>query len=143
MKELYELMEIKHNLSTSHHPQTDGPTKRVNQEVKQYLRLFNYRMDDLAEWLTLAEFCYNKNCISSSTGNFPFFITKGREVNTGLDPTPKAQTPETPEEFAVRMKGIREETQATLKGAADDMKQFYDWKHLHEEYDVGIGFGRM
>ena len=40
MKELNDILGIRTKLSTAYHPQTDGQTERVNQEVEQYLRLF-------------------------------------------------------------------------------------------------------
>jgi len=40
MRELNEMLGIKSKLSTAFHPQTDGQTERVNQELKQYLRMF-------------------------------------------------------------------------------------------------------
>ena len=39
-KELNRMLGIKTKLSTAFHPQTDGQTERMNQEVKQYLRFF-------------------------------------------------------------------------------------------------------
>jgi len=46
-KELYRLLGIKLASSTAWHPQTDGQTERVNQELDQYLWLFvNKRQDD-------------------------------------------------------------------------------------------------
>ena len=36
-KELNRMLEIKTKLSTAFHPQTDGQTKRMNQELEQYL----------------------------------------------------------------------------------------------------------
>jgi len=39
-RELYRLLGIKLVSSTAWHPQTDGQTERVNQELDQYLRLF-------------------------------------------------------------------------------------------------------
>jgi len=51
MKELYRLLGIEAATSTAYHPQTDGQTERVNQELEQYLRLFiGERQDD---WYTL------------------------------------------------------------------------------------------
>jgi len=38
-RELYQLLGIKLASSTAWHPQTDGQTERVNQELDQYLRL--------------------------------------------------------------------------------------------------------
>jgi hypothetical protein len=47
MRELYRLLGIKIAASTAYHPQTDGQTERVNQEIEQYLRTFvNHRQDD-------------------------------------------------------------------------------------------------
>ena len=39
-KELDRILEIKMRLSKSYHPQTDGQTERMNQELEQYLRFF-------------------------------------------------------------------------------------------------------
>ena len=36
-KELNRMLEIRTKLSTAFHPQTDGQTKRMNQELEQYL----------------------------------------------------------------------------------------------------------
>jgi transposase InsO family protein len=78
MRELYKLLQVEGNLSTAYHPQMDGQTERVNWEVKKYLRTFiNYRQDDWADWLPLAEFAYN-NAIHEATGQTPFFLNKGR-----------------------------------------------------------------
>jgi len=40
MKELYRLLGIEAATSTTYHPQTDGQTERVNQELEQYLWIF-------------------------------------------------------------------------------------------------------
>jgi Integrase core domain len=40
MKELNKLLGITTKLSTAYHPQTDGQTERMNQEIEQYLCLF-------------------------------------------------------------------------------------------------------
>ena len=49
-KELDRILEIKMRLSMSYHPQTDGQTERMNQELEQYLRFFiNHRQKDWPE----------------------------------------------------------------------------------------------
>ena len=40
MKELYQLLGIEAASSTAYHPQTDGQTEWVNQELEQYLCIF-------------------------------------------------------------------------------------------------------
>jgi len=40
MKELNHLLEIQIKLSMAYHPQTNGQTERINQELEQYLRVF-------------------------------------------------------------------------------------------------------
>ena len=60
MKELNRLLGIKTATSMAYHPQTDGQTKRVNQEIEQYLRLFvDHHQSDWMNWLPMAEFAYN------------------------------------------------------------------------------------
>ena len=39
-QELYQLLRIKLAATMAHHPQGDGQTERVNQELEQYLQLF-------------------------------------------------------------------------------------------------------
>ena len=56
-KELYCLLGIKLASFTAWHPQTNGQTEHVNQELDQYLQLFvNERQDDWYDLLSLAEF---------------------------------------------------------------------------------------
>ena len=40
MKELNRMLGIETKLSTAFHPQTDGQTERMNQELEQYLQMF-------------------------------------------------------------------------------------------------------
>ena len=40
MKELNCILEIKTKLSIAFYPQTDDQTKRMNQELEQYLQMF-------------------------------------------------------------------------------------------------------
>lgn len=68
MRELSGMLGISIAASTAYHPQSDGQTERVNQEVEQFLRLYvNHLQDDWEEWLPIAEFAYNNRIHSSST----------------------------------------------------------------------------
>src|SRR6201996_4867352 len=71
-RELYRLLGVKLAATTAYHPQGDGQTERVNQELEQFLRLFiNQRQDNWEDLLACAEFQYN-NYIHSATQNVPF-----------------------------------------------------------------------
>src|SRR5258705_5208186 len=70
--ELAALLGVKLTPSTSYHPQTDGQTECMNQEIEAYLRVFmSHQQDDWADWLLLAEFAYN-NKVHTATRRTPF-----------------------------------------------------------------------
>jgi hypothetical protein len=61
-------------LSMAYHPQMDGQTEWLNQELEQYLWLYvNHMQTDGADWLPVTEFAYN-NREHSATGFSPFFL---------------------------------------------------------------------
>jgi transposase InsO family protein len=87
IKELYAMLDIKGNPSTAYHPQTDGQTERINQEVEIYLRFYlNYQQDNWSQQLPLAEFAYNDHQ-HSSTGHSPFTLTNGTNPYKGFELT--------------------------------------------------------
>lgn len=64
-------LDIKVNLSTAYHPQTDGQTERLNQTLEIYLRHYvNYYQDNWSQLLPSASFCYNTTP-HSATGKTP------------------------------------------------------------------------
>jgi len=85
-QELYQLLGIKLAATTAYHPQGDGQTERVNQELEQYLRLFtNQRQDNWVGLLPFTEFQYN-NQVHSSTQHPPFLLDTGRVPRMGFEP---------------------------------------------------------
>jgi hypothetical protein len=127
MRDLLKLLGIKSNASTAYHPQTDGQTERVNQDVEQYLRVFtNFLQDDWADWLSLAEFSYNDK-VHSTTGFSPFYTTLGFHPRKGTEPRLAVPT-EAADDFAKRMQLVREEAAASMRVAQETMKGFYDAK---------------
>jgi transposase InsO family protein len=124
--ELYRLLGIKVASSTAYHPQTDGQTERVNQEMEQFLRLFtSERQDDWDELLPLGEFAYN-NHVHSSTQQTPFMVDTGRHPRMGFEPRqPQSKVPEV-REFASKISKGVEEAKAALAKAKDDYAKYYD-----------------
>jgi len=77
---LIQLLQVKLNLSTAFHPESDGQTERVNQTLEQYLISYcSYPQDDWVSLLPFAEHAYNTS-MSESTKASPF------EINYGCSP---------------------------------------------------------
>ena len=125
-RELYRLLDIKLAATTAFHPQGDGQTERVNQELEQYLRLFvNERQDNWVDLLPLAEFQYN-NHVHSSTQHPPFLLDAGRLPRMGFEPDRLASRLESVNEFTDRMASTLEEAKAALSKSKDDMARYYN-----------------
>jgi RNase H-like domain found in reverse transcriptase/Integrase zinc binding domain/Reverse transcriptase (RNA-dependent DNA polymerase) len=59
-QELLKLLNIKSNLTTAYHPQSDGATKRVNQEIKVYLSIYcTSHPEDWLHSLSTLEFTHS------------------------------------------------------------------------------------
>jgi len=74
---LFNALGSKLNLSTAHHPQTDGQSERSHQSIEQILRAYVTPLhDDWSTWLPIAEYAYNTH-VHASTHQTPFFATHG------------------------------------------------------------------
>ena len=84
MRELNRILGIKSKILIVFHSQTDGQMERVNQELKQYLRMFiNHRQEQWPDWLEIAEFAYN-NKVYLSTKTLPFKTNYGQDPRIGF-----------------------------------------------------------
>jgi hypothetical protein len=122
MKELYGLLEIEGNPSTVYHPQTDGQTERVNQEVEKYLQMFvRHQQDDWADWLLLVEFSYN-NMVNEATGFTPFYLNHRRHPWVlSSDPVAPPSTPAGA--YLDMIKKVAAKAEVSLAKAKESMKK--------------------
>jgi transposase InsO family protein len=121
-QELWKKLDIKSSLSTAFHPQTDGETERVNQEIEQYLQIFcNYQQDNWADLLPFAEFAHNIRS-HSATKRSPFEVWYGYQPEF-IPPLHFATTLPALEERLQTLEQLRQEVAASLKVAADIMRQ--------------------
>lgn len=76
-KEFLKLLGTRLNMSTTHHPQSDGQTARLNRCLETYLRcmIHNTPMKWL-QWLHLAEWWYN-SCFHHNIKTSPFEVLYG------------------------------------------------------------------
>jgi len=124
-KELNRMLGIRTKLSTVFHPQTDGQTEWMNQELEQYLQFFiEYRQKDWLEWLAAAKFAVN-NKVHTATKVLPFMANYGKEMRMGEDIRRKGKV-ESATEFVERMKRVHEEAEAALKKTQEEMKKYAD-----------------
>jgi len=124
-KELNRMLGIKTKLLTAFHPQTDGQTERMNQELEQYLQFFiEHRQKDWLKWLAMAEFAVN-NKIHTATKVSPFMANYGKELRMGGDIRKKGKV-ENATKFVERMKKVHEEAEAALKKTQEEMKRYAD-----------------
>ena len=122
-KELNRMLGIETRLSTAFHPQTDGQTEQMNQELKQYLRFFvEHRQKDWPEWLVLAEFAVN-NKVHTAIKVSSFMANYGKEVRMGGDIRKKGKV-ESATEFVERIKKVHEKAEAALKKTQEEMKRY-------------------
>ena len=78
MKEFTKVLGTRRQLLTAYHPQTDGQTERINQEIETFLQYYvNYQKDNWIDQLATAEFQYNdkKHAVTRRT---PFELNFGR-----------------------------------------------------------------
>ena len=81
-QELTQLLNYDITLSTACHPQMDGETERVNQELETYLRLFaTNKPEAWSNLLPMAEFTHN-SATHSVTQQTPFSLMMGYEPCT-------------------------------------------------------------
>jgi len=137
MRELNGILGIQSKLLMTFHPQTDGQTERINQELEQYLRMFiDYRQKQWPEWLGTAEFAYN-NKVHSSTRTLSFKANYRQDPRMGFEGRKKGKYAGA-EKFIEKMKKIQEEAKVALGKAQVDMKKYADKKRSDtEEYKVG------
>jgi Chromo (CHRromatin Organisation MOdifier) domain len=82
-------LNIKQNISTAYHPQTDGQSERANARLEQYLCIYgNAEQDDWVTLLPMAQYVHN-SWINMSTGYTPFelLISHTPTMNVSTDVT--------------------------------------------------------
>ena len=96
----------------------------------------NYRQNNWAEWLAMAEFAFN-NKVHVATKMLLFQINYGRELRMGFDIRKKEKNEKT-EEFVREMKERHKEARVALVRSQEEIKRQADRnKKEAQEYRVG------
>ena len=124
-KELNRILGIETRLLMAFHPQTDGQTEQMNQELEQYLRFFvDHRQKNWPEQLVSVEFVVS-NKVHMATKVSSFIANYRREIIMGGD-IRKREKVESATEFVERIKKVHEEAGAALKKVQEDIKRQAD-----------------
>ncbi|KAI0996566.1 hypothetical protein K3495_g11617 [Podosphaera aphanis] len=139
--ELCRLTGVKQRLSTAFHPQTDGATERMNQEVLGYLRAFiTYAQFDWKDLLPCAMLAINNRTVSS-LGMSPFFAEHGYNIEPIqlVNPKEKSSAPEKrAQNFVKRIHEAEILAQASMASAQQRMEEYANRKRSEAEiFKVG------
>jgi len=136
IRELNKMLGIESKMSTAFHLQTDRQTKRINQELEQYLRMFiDHRQEQWPDWLGTAEFVYNNKAYSSTKTLF-FKANYRQDPRMGFEVRRKGKY-KGAEKFVTKIKEIQGEVKAAL-GKVQEIKRYVDRKRAEvNEYKVG------
>ncbi|KAH7621132.1 putative Transposon Ty3-G Gag-Pol polyprotein [Nannochloris sp. 'desiccata'] len=128
---------IKHKLSTSYHPQTDGQSEITVRIVIDMLRTLNNEYKNWAQILPAVEFAIN-NSKNVSTGFSPFYLCYGDEVPTPPTINMKNLEKSNPNQSSVN---FAERTQVAiekaLQRAQQQQKTFADKRRRHLTFEEG------
>ena len=129
-RSLMQMLDVKLNISTAFHPESDGQTERVNQTLEQYLRSYcSYQQDDWVSLLPFAEHAYNTS-VSESSKASPFEINYGFSPQTqwsGIVSESQGVHPDS--ELVVKdWEGTWQEVRETLLKAQERQRKWHDQK---------------
>jgi hypothetical protein len=121
-QEICKLLKVDHRMSTAYHPQTDGETERVNQELETYLRIFCANEPrSWSTYLPMAEFAHNNRAHETSKMS-PFQIIYGTDLKGIPTAFPRISAPAVENRLNELMK-IRQEALAAHELARQLMIQ--------------------
>lgn len=136
-KELMTKLNVKLNLSTAYHPQTDGQTERVNQCLENYLRCMVFdKQKSWAKYLTMAEWWYNTS-YHSAIKISPFEALFGYvPPQMGLGSAPRSQVAAVDTILRDRQ-AVLQQLKTNLAIAQNRMKQQADANRSERHFSVG------
>lgn len=143
-KRVCQLLQITRRLSTAFHPETDGATERMNQEVEVYLRSFVVlAQDNWDSLLPMAELAIN-NRDATTTGVSPFFLSHGYHMEPlhlfeDVDPVDTPRSPvQQADTIVAKIVGATEWAQVAMAVAQQEQEDTAN-RHRSEgtAYQVG------
>lgn len=125
------------NMSSAYHPETDGQTERVNQQVECFLRCFvSAHPKKWRKWISLCEFWYNTNW-HSAVGKSPFEVLYGHAPRYfGISPSDTIEQPDL-QQWLEDRELINQSVRQHLLRTQQRMKAYADKKRTERVFFVG------
>ena len=124
-------------MSSSYHPQSNGPTEVVNKSLKHYLRAFAADKPSLwVEWLPLAKYWFNTN-YHTSTKLSPFEALYGYLPPRLIEFVPGLTRVAAVEDLLEHRQQVVRLLEHNLVAAQARMKQQADKHRSEKEFEVG------
>ncbi|KAI1000096.1 hypothetical protein K3495_g8097 [Podosphaera aphanis] len=135
-KRVCEQLNSTRRLITAFHPQTDGSTERMNQELQHFIRVFcSYEQTNWKDLLPHAELAIN-NRSASSTKISPFFLTHGfhlEPIELVSEPTQSKDSDNSVargERLVAKLKDAREFAEAAIAVAQQNYEQYANYHRV-------------
>ena len=123
--DLYNCLGIQRTMSTAYDLQTDGQTEKIYQVIESYLRSYcNYKQNDWAAMLAMAEYTHN-NSKHSSTKISPFYANYGFEPRMNWPTEIQFKHPAS-ELYGHYMNEIHRKLKKRLEEWVEGMRKYYD-----------------
>jgi hypothetical protein len=114
-KAIMRLCGTRMSMSSAFHPESDGQTERVNRTLEQTLRMFvSPAQDDWDDLLPAVEFACN-SAVHDSTGQTPFVLNYGRQLQAPVDLAVGDEVPAANDFVGVMRQVIEDAKQNQLK----------------------------
>lgn len=121
-REWNKVLGIETRMSTAYHPQTDGETERVNQELEVALRIYcNANPETWADKLHHFEFAHNHRT-HEVTKQTPFLLMMGYQPNAVGTVLPEGKVPATQQRL-IQLSKDREEARSAINLASEQVKE--------------------
>lgn len=141
VRDVNQICQTSHLLTTAYHPQTNGLTERFNKTLADMLSMYvDVEQRNWDTILPFVTFAYN-SAKQDTTGFSPFFLVHGRDIQTPLDVIFPYDKENSNENFAQQLITRAEEARQLAKlhildSQATD-KRRYDARHRPITYNVG------
>jgi hypothetical protein len=131
-------LNIQRNMSTAFHPQSDGQTERVNQELERYLRCYvSYHMDNWPHLLQIFESAHN-NTPRGPAKVSPRYLLDGTKPEWYVrDDRPQEGEAPSATERIENLQYLRQEAAQALLELQETQARYHNRKHLPRTFKVG------